>query len=269
MTNTLISPELESKIRATALENLERAEQTWSKHGQNVTEGLVKASRLDSADSPTHLPGHALIREPEVGEFVALVADIRNSTTHLLEDTHSSRPYGLERIYYETSAFLPGVEVALAHYDGQIKEFLGDGALGFFNARGDKKTSAILKAYSAARTCLDYVRPIVNGLLEERHKLPALEIGIGLAYSKAIVERIGSDRHARVVGKCVYQASKLSNGMNEICVSEELADLWPRHEDGKIEFEAIEVRRTEERVAARTVRGFVLKERSAHAYFNR
>jgi class 3 adenylate cyclase len=81
----------------------------------------------------------------------------------------------------------------------------------------------------------------VNRILKERYNLPALRIGIGLAYSKALVTIIGTEDnlHAKAMGECVYRASKLSNGSNEIIIDEKLKILWPKRKGGSLSFKGL------------------------------
>ena len=72
----------------------------------------------------------------------------------------------------------------------------------------------------------------------QRYQLPNLKVGIGIAYSKAIVTTVGIEGqfHPKAIGECVYRASKLSKGTNEILYDEKIKYLWPKSNGGKIRF---------------------------------
>ncbi|MNR33088.1 hypothetical protein D3C85_1507310 [compost metagenome] len=59
-----------------------------------------------------------------------------------------------------------------------------------------------------------------------------------MAFSKAIVSLIGlqSSRHPKVFGECVYRATKLSSGRNEIYVDTQVKCIWPTAKGGVIVF---------------------------------
>jgi hypothetical protein len=66
-------------------------------------------------------------------------------------------------------------------------------------------------------------------------------MGIGLAMSKAVISLAGIDgqSHPKVYGRCVYKASKLASGVNELIVDEDLDAVWPTIEGGALKFEAV------------------------------
>ncbi|MFW6031156.1 MAG: adenylate/guanylate cyclase [Myxococcota bacterium] len=236
------------EINRVVLQNLARAEVTWKKHGDELAKAAAR--RLDEAAAPpSFVPGHEEVTESEVGQFVALVLDIRKSTDHLLQ-ARNPPPQQLERVYYETSALLPTADSVVLDHGGRVTEYLGDGVLGLFDA--DDVETACSKSYNAAHEIMTVVRPEVNRQLEIRHGLPELIIGIGLAFSKALVERVGSFGQPRVMGECVYRASKLSDGHNEVVIDEGMKLNWPTSPDGKLKFQRRPSRRD------KTLHGFVV-----------
>lgn len=86
--------------------------------------------------------------------------------------------------------------------------------------------------------CLKYTLEIINPILKNRYDLPDLSIGIGIAYSKAIVTLVGMENqyHSKAIGECVYRASKLSNASNEILYDTSIKLFWPKTEGGKLRF---------------------------------
>lgn len=233
--------ELKNKI----ITELEIAEKIFNDVRDEMIEKSVVFSRLNESVKPSKIPGFKLIKKGigEVGEFIAFVVDIRDSTKHLIESisARTAKVSQLERVYYETTALNTcGIEI-INKYNGGITEFLGDGFLALFRA---EKNTDVHKAHNAAKDLLKYLELIINPILKERYNLPELKIGIGLAYSKTIVTLIGNndDLHPKAIGECVYRATKLSNGYNEIRLDERLKMLWPKSDDGKLKFNEISFR---------------------------
>lgn len=234
------------EIRRIIDQYLDEADGVWREHGPKLAGALAKAHRLDENEMPSYIPGHEVLLRPTVGKFVAFVADMRDSTRHLRQ-AKSPPPSQLERVYYETSAFLPSVEAVITASGGSVTEFLGDGVLALYDARTDEQ-SAIMAAYNAAVTCFTSLRPELNDALSLRYKLEPIDFGIGLSLSKALVHRVGRSRHPRVIGECVFLASKLSGGRNEIAVDELIHNLWPTSRDGRLKFRSREITHKGERL---------------------
>jgi len=232
--------ELELKIREGVKKALDNAARIWEKVGSKML--LEKSFDTFSADTavPSQIPGHHSVRQskPEVANFIAFVLDIRKSTDHLLQ-ARSVEPTQLERVLYETSAINTAGAIVIEHFNGGLTEYLGDGFLALFEVKDEKNSeNDVYKAYDAANYCLGESLNIVNEIICEKYELPRLDIGIGLAYSRAIVTIVGleDNLHPKVIGECVYRASKLSSGINEICIDERLKNLWPTTKNGKLRF---------------------------------
>jgi hypothetical protein len=62
-----------------------------------------------------------------------------------------------------------------------------------------------------------------------------------MAFSKAIVTLVGTEGnyHAKALGECIYRASKLSKGNNEIYIDERLKLIWPSEEGGILNFTSL------------------------------
>lgn len=86
--------------------------------------------------------------------------------------------------------------------------------------------------------CIDATTDIINAALCDRYRLPALCIGVGLAWSKAVLTMVGAkrDSHPKLIGECVYRASKLSKGTNQVIIDEHLRLAWPKSDGGRIGF---------------------------------
>lgn len=244
-----------TRVQKTEIESmvencLNNAERVWKDHGKELTKAGVVAdesfsARADSGQTEivqSRIPQHPLVYgdNPTVSDFIALVADMRKSSDHLLCAISRKKADVslLQRLYYETSALLPALEMTLSYEDGAVTEYLGDGILSLFCVNEGNIGESIKKAYRSAKNCLGDTRSIVNRKLNDRYKLPELNIGIGLSYSEALVQLVGiaGKRHPKVIGKCVYYASKLSAGVNEIYADDRIKDLWPTSKNGKLQF---------------------------------
>ncbi len=232
----------DEEIKTFVNSELDKSENIWNQVKEEI---LVKAVRtfdsINEARMPTKIPGFPFLKDGQgkVGDFIAFVLDIRNSTDHLLQriSEKTTSVTQLQRVFYETTAINAcGIKI-IKKYNGGITEFLGDGFLALFEA---KIKDDVYPAHNAAKKCISSVKDIVNPILQERYNLPSLDIGIGLAYSKAIVTIIGADNDVfpKAFGECVFRASKLANGKNEILFDNCLKQYWPKETGGSLRFEA-------------------------------
>lgn len=111
---------------------------------------MRKSHAQDSRDfaiNESLMPGLPPIYEGQtiIGEFIALVADMRDSTNHLLQAISPKKAdiSDLQRVFYETSALLPSLAKVVSFHDGKTTEYLGDGILAFFLVDEEDKTDAI------------------------------------------------------------------------------------------------------------------------------
>lgn len=238
------------EIEKIVQKSLDHAEHVWGEHGAELRESVMaKGMALDSAmQVSTKIPRHELIEpnQEKVSTFIALVADIRNSSQHLLcaISEKEAKVSELQRVYYETSALLPALERTIQYEEGSVTEYLGDGLLALFFVDDDEKASAIYAAYRAAKNCINETLSIVNEELHSRYRLPPLQIGIGLGMSPALISLVGlpNDAHPKAIGRCVYNATKLSSGKNEIHVDVNLEREWPTTKNGTLRFSAIKMK---------------------------
>lgn len=239
----MLTPIQNEELIALVKLNLDRAEATWNKVGKEFAmyEALtVIAKRAETV--PSNIPGHDWVSEdnPIVDGFVALVADMRGSSQHLLCEISEKKAKVsmLQRVYYETSALLPALAQTIRYQEGRVTEYLGDGVLALFLIEKDKEEKSLYASYNAAQDCIADARKIVNLELNSRYNLPDLDIGVGLSTSKAIITLVGLDgeKHPKAIGECVYRATKLSGGINQIFVDERLRVKWPTAEGGTLHF---------------------------------
>ncbi|WP_090426973.1 adenylate/guanylate cyclase [Ectopseudomonas guguanensis] len=242
----MFTSDQEARLRQIISSSLDRAELHW-KNGGHL---LVARAAFDSAEmmseslesERSHIPGHPIIREDEtiIDDFIAFVADMRNSTNHLLTAISPKKAdvSTLQRVFYETSALLPSLAYTVKLNEGNVTEYLGDGVLALFKVDQDSPSSAIYSAHDSAKKAIGPMRDILNEILRKRYRLPEIDLGVGLAYSKAIVSLVGlpRERHPKVFGECVYRATKLSGGINEVCVDDKVRAIWPTSKNGLISF---------------------------------
>lgn len=245
------------QVRAIVKDSLDDAERVWDEHGHVFdlaleSRGIAMDSAMAKAETvPSRIPNHPTVSKdrPKVADFICLVADMRDSSKHLLQAHSRSQP-GMEmmkRVYFETAALLPALDMTVGFEGGQVTEYLGDGILALIDAPEDERDDAVRASYRIARNCIGDTRAIVNNALGERYQLPALDIGVGLAFSSAIIQLVGvpGQMHAKAVGPCVYYATKLSGGRNEIFAHENLHRIWPTSKGGKLSFLRRTLRQTE------------------------
>ncbi len=226
---------------------LDKAEAIWNQvDSEFAFEGLKQRTiMMTEAKVETQIPGYPFLEDgkPKVDNFIALVLDIRNSTQHLLV-ARSTKPSQLQRVFYETTAIYTMGAFCINKNKGGITEYLGDGFLALFQANSGKD---VYQAHNAAKLCMEG-RVIVNEILDSRYNLPELAIGIGLAYSKAIVTIVGTENnlHPKVIGECVYRASKVSKGHNEIFFDEKIKLFWPTEKGGVLKFREVAYKNSSE-----------------------
>ncbi|MEQ1974293.1 hypothetical protein [Xenorhabdus sp. SGI240] len=177
----------------------------------------------------TFIPGYPVLEnnKPEVGEFVVFMMDMRDSSSSFKQlPTSPVIECGLQRVVYETSALIPAIVYTAAQEGGKATELLGDGALILFHIGSDNRVNVINKAYLAAEQCINNTINHVNAILWNRYNFPPLRIGIGLAYGPAIIKVMNvNGYHPKVIGQCVWKATKLSHGENTIGLSEEMQEI--------------------------------------------
>lgn len=221
--------------------SLDRSEELWNKTLGSLAEVMKAEKRTD-----TNIPGHPYLEENDYvsDQFIAMMVDMRNSTKHLRQSISAriAKVSQMQRVYYEVSALLPTIAKIIQDKGGAVTEYLGDGAIALFQLpkkNGDKQNRVIHSVSQASRTCLEALNKVINPILFDRYGLPNIEIGIGLAFSDAIITRFGHkpNTQIKVIGQCIYFASSLAKeGHNEIYVHEYLENMWPTGEKGFIRF---------------------------------
>lgn len=230
--------------------SLDRAEKHWVQGGHKIVAGNEELARADALSNiyacdqaiPSRIPGHEWVSEGEtiISEFVAFVADMRNSTKHLMSaiSEKKAKVSQLERVFYETSALLPALAQTIEFEGGRVTEYLGDGILAFFKVDESNMADALYKSRRAAQNSIGDTRRILNEILYDRYLLPPLDLGVGLAMSKAIVSLVGiaEYKQPKAFGECVFRATKMSSGVNEVFVDERMRCIWPTSKGGRVRF---------------------------------
>ena len=173
----MLNERQKAEVRAAINDSLSRAERHWKRGGNELVEksGLAKAHSVVILEEkePSRIPGHEMVQDDEtvIDEFIAFVADMRDSSRHLMCEISQKNALasGLERVFYETSALLPALALAVQYEDGNITEYLGDGALALFKVNPEKADDAIYAAHRAAKNSIGDIRNIVNDILNERY----------------------------------------------------------------------------------------------------
>lgn len=236
-------------------QSLNRAEDHWKNGGAQLK--MENANIFDMVTEarnevePSKIPGHALVQEDKtiIDEFIAFVADMRESSHHLLCEisTKTSKASGLERVYYETSALLPAIAKTVKYEEGNVTEYLGDGVLALFKVDPSNRTPAIYAAHRAAKNTISEIRDLVNSELGKRYNLPPLNLGVGLAFSKSLVTLVGleGEKQPKAIGECIYRATKLSGGKNQVIVDEKLHSIWPTQKGGTLTFRKTQIKKVD------------------------
>lgn len=225
-------------------DSLDQAEGIWNKNSK-VFRHAMEDMALGSTEEvvPSSIPGHEFVSsgKPKAEDFIAIMLDMRNSSEHLMQaiSSKTAKVSQFQRVYYETTALLPAMAQTLKFGSGKVTEYLGDGLLALFRvADFPDLHSAIRAANVSTKNCVEQTLVVVNDALAARYSLPPLVIGVGMALSPALVLLVGleGERQARVLGECVYRASKLSGGDNEIVVDDKMKEFWPRSRGGRLKF---------------------------------
>ncbi len=200
-----------------------------------VNEKLKKAFSNQFVNEEAELPGYEnrtiKFGKFENREFVIMMIDIRKSTEIINSENGFIHMFLIFYIYAGITAKI------VDFHNGSTTEFLGDGVLNIFDTKTDGLQSALMKSMEASWDILEARETILNPFLEE-HGLSPIDMGIGIDHGVTIVTQFGyrGDTDLKAFGKCVYNASKLSKGINEIFVSENSQSRWPQGTGGLLRF---------------------------------
>jgi len=257
----MLTRDQKEEIRSIVIQSLNKAEKHWENGGYQLSRehAAFNEAALSKAESElSKIPGHPKVQDTDtvIDEFIALVADMRGSSKHLMcaISEKKSKVTGLQRVYYETSALLPAIAQTIKYKGGNVTEYLGDGVLALFKVSSDKKSDTIYSSYNAAKNIISDTREIVNQELYQRYSLPVINLGVGLSLSKTLVSLVGleGEKHPKAFGECVFRATKLSIGTNVVITDEFLRRMWPSSDGGRLKFKEKSVN---------TVKGFLIEDK--------
>lgn len=230
---------LAEKVEEAIEKALQRAESNWKESGSAFDELMFEGFESESVVRKGNVASRKKsltdffpddFNSSEERDLVCISADLRDSTKRIKTHFNDLGNYQnkFQRAYYITSALLPSLEVVINHYDGFVSEFLGDGVLGFFDAK-KQKLDAIRNSGLASKYIVQSLSPMLEKRLQEYYKEEIMQIGVGLAMSPTLLSKVGlgSGAEIKAFGPCVYDASKLNYGRNEVLVESSLRAEWP------------------------------------------
>ncbi len=167
-------------------------------------------------------------------EFVVMMTDIRSSTEIINAENGLINMF---KIFYAYSAVVANI---VDKNQGTSTEFLGDGVLNLFDIESNNRDDAFRHAIQASRDILFAREHILNPLFS-RLGLPNINIGIGIDHGITIVTRFGhkTDNDLKAFGKCVWNVSRLSKGVNTILGSPSAQLNWPKAPNGTLRFSPV------------------------------
>lgn len=165
--------------------------------------------------------------------FVVLFVDMRNSTKR-------AKLLGPEKTFLSMHVYIPALLEVIKYYKGKVIDIMGDGIMVFFGGKRSEmaKVMAVKNAGLCGRDMLLVREKVINKILNEEGIPWDIDIGIGVDYGDVIVTKIGIQEFydVKAYGDCVNKASNYSDEFNEVKVSKQVRELWPKSEGGKISF---------------------------------
>jgi class 3 adenylate cyclase len=160
-------------------------------------------------------------------EFVVMMTDIRASTDII------NGPNGLISMFLIFYIYAGIIANIVDSYNGTSTEFLGDGVLNLFDTKEIGRDQALRLSLISSWDIMEAKDLILNPFFAA-HSLPMINIGIGIDHGMTIVTRFGyrKDTDLKAFGTCVYNASKLCKGNNEIRASQNSISVWPTNPGG-------------------------------------
>jgi len=207
--------------------------------GESV-EAMYK--HADRPKVPSRIPGYKTVdpSKPTVGQMIAVVTDMRNSSCHLSERSISfpKESDRLRRVHLETGALMAAAATVVSIKGGETAEFLGDGCLSFFDYTNDNYAEKIKDVYFCGRVIVNSILNIVNPLLGN-FRIEPIHAGVGIAASKALITVVGVEGNylPKVIGQCVFQATKCSSGFDAVALDQSAKLLFKSTQNGKLKFQ--------------------------------
>lgn len=200
-----------------------------------LSDKLKKAMNSIPLNEEAELPGFESkpmkFGKFENREFVVMMTDIRGSTQIINSQN------GLINMFLIFYVYAGVVAKIVDSYNGTSTEFLGDGVLNLFDTKEAGRDDALRRSIRASWDIMDARQNVLNPFFLE-NDLPQINLGIGIDHGITIVTKFGYryDTDLKAFGRCVYNASKLCKGFNEINVSQNSQSVWPSGQGGNLQF---------------------------------
>lgn len=150
--------------------------------------------------------------------FAALFVDMRDSTGR-------ANRYGAKYTFLTMYAYLPAMIEVANFYGGKVTDIAGDGLMVLWRNVYGAEHDAVMCGLDMLR-----VKDAVTNEILKQNKLKGIEIGVGVSSGEVVVTKIGFSKSVydvKAFGDCINEASKLSNGYDEVHVSNSIKTEWP------------------------------------------
>jgi len=161
-----------------------------------------------------------------VDSFVSFFADMRGSTKRI-------KDIGITKAFLTLHTIVPTMIYIIEKFNGSIVDVPGDGVMALFKdnkqySLQNNNINAETIAVHTANEIFVALRDIVNPLLEQ-HDIPPVTFGIGIDSGEVIVTKVGTNELSdlKALGSSINNASKHSNGNNEVYISKRVYDNIP------------------------------------------
>lgn len=191
---------------------------------KKAIEEMKKGFVFESAAVSDRIPGYNANKMNfgayQQDNFSTLFIDMRQSTLR-------AQRLGPELTFLTIHAVLPALIFVIEKYEGTIIDLPGDGAMALFRdaniLRWSNREDKVTKESLAVLTGIDLLKAIdevVNPILQDE-QIPPTTFGVGIDTGSVIVTKTGTDNtfDTKAIGASINNASKLSNGENEIKIS--------------------------------------------------
>lgn len=229
---------LAQELRVLVRQYFELASKHVDSSNPRLNESLVKALKAfsmkgDEAEIPGHEDRPSKFGQFENSEFVVSMTDIRRSSDIINGEG------GLVHMFLIFYVYAGIVAKIVDHHNGTSTEFLGDGVLNLFATKEVGRDQAMRNSVLSSWDILWARENILNPFFSSVG-LPEINMGIGIDHGTTIVTRFGYryDTDLKAFGSCVYNASKLSKGLNEVLVSHRSQLVWPTGPGGNLHFQS-------------------------------
>lgn len=238
-----------SDVKAFAAEQLDNAKKfsrqikfaANARIAKSFAEQQFKEVRASVGDDPE-------LAVLEVGDGIAAWSAI--SAIDLRGSTAMADKLGPKTTYLVTHTLLPTLSYVCEHLGGSLLNFRGDGLLATFGLKKlqeddgsdepnlDEMRVAATTAITCGLTLIESTTDAIQVVLDDDGIEADLKVGVGVDCGGIVLTRVGwrSANELTAYGSPVNHASKLSNGVNQIKVSNQIDSLIPSAPGGKLRF---------------------------------